>query len=133
MKKYVVYSILFVVSLTSFGQFYGMGFKNPKEALNNLDYCDRHLLYECSELVGVPIDSMIGVDDIFNTEEFLNTEYTVKVAIRSNIIFYDEYTKDSTDTILETYLGSAKLDKPRFMVFILKKEKETKVTLQMYY
>ncbi len=120
------------------GQNYGIGLKNPRDAYNVLDNNGKYLLQECSRIVGVPIDSMCGVpDSIYNTFKYIANQHNVKVVVVSDHQINDytpnpHTTSFSGNTIVEDYYGKD-LEKPMFMVFIMKDSNGLEITLQMYY
>lgn len=114
-------------------QGYGFGFKNPKKALEALNDSEKYLLLDCSEIVGVPLDSMLGVDEIYERFREESSQYNVMVVVRSNYLLHDTENNNGKDKVIENYYRYKNLDAPRFMVFVLKTNEGTKVTLQMYY
>lgn len=131
MKKILLILSLIFVNSFVFGQGYGYGFKDPKEAYTAMSDTEKYLLLECSKLIGVPIDSMTSIDSIYNTSEYYTSN--VKVVVRSNYLFINPVTGQETDTAIETVERFGGLEKPRFIVYVWKNGNNTKVTLQMYY
>ena len=137
MKKLILLVCLSFISIFSFAQSYGVGFKNPQEAYRILDTNGKLLFKQCSDIAGVSIDSMSGVpDSTYNTFKYVANDYNVKVIVVSDHqINYTPNSNTTTflgNTIVEDYYGKS-LEKPMFMVFIVKKTEGMEITLQMYY
>lgn len=129
--KYLLLIITIFLSTISFSQTkLGLAFKNPKESLKSLSYTEKSLLYECISIMGTSLDSLQGVEDIYNTPQFVNLN--VKAVVRSDYFFVDPISNQKTNCAVETNKITPKLMKPRYMVFVMRNEEGSKVTLQQY-
>lgn len=137
MKKLIATLSFILLSVNLIAQNFNIGLKNPKDAYNLLDNNGKSLMQECSRIAGVPIDSMMGVDSVYNTFKYVADEYNVKVIVVSDHQI-NNYTQNpnttyfSGNTIVEDFYGK-NLETPMFMVFIRKTKEGTEITLQMYY
>jgi hypothetical protein len=127
MKKLIISICLFFITSLVFGQSFGSGFKSPKEAYESLDSLGKVLLEDCSKGFGMSIDSMIGVNDVYDTFKHESNNYNIKVVA----VKYD--SKKGKTQVVEYRKGTKSLDAPLFMVFVFGYGDMKKVTLQMYY
>ena len=131
LKPLILFLSLILAAAISHGQTFGMADSNPRELYKKLGKTEKKLMEECAQIMGVPIDSLVGTDDVENTPEFKDAY--IKVVVRSNYPFINAVTKEETTTAVEVREGKIHLPQRRFMVFIMKNKEDVKVTLQMYY
>jgi hypothetical protein len=131
MKYLLIISFIFQ-SFISFSQTkIGFGFQNPKESINYLTETEKLLLTDCVNILGTSIDSLHGVSEIYNTPDFYNSN--IRAVVRSSYLFTDPISKNLTYTVTETQEYRSIFRKPKYMIFIVREDKGSKVTLQMYY
>lgn len=129
MKKYYL-TILFVVSVIStFGQ--NFGFKNPKDCYQFLTQSEKFLLNECLDSLNVKLESIKGVDEIYNSPILLNC--SIKAVVKSDYLFLDSRTQTYTKYSMETLSRNGILIEPKYMVFVNRNTNGSKITVQQYY
>jgi len=128
MKKLLLSFYFVCVSVSLYSQFYGMGYTTIKEAYENLDNEGRALLQDCSEIIGVPLDSMVGVEKDYDRIKKDLNYFNAKVVYRSN-----KPDENGQMTVVEEHVGTKSLGTEMFMVFVFRSGDMTEVTLQMYY
>ena len=112
MTKTLSTIFLILTSITLFSQPFGSGFKSPKEAYLSLDSLGKSLLEDCSKIMNIPIDSMPGVNEIYDTFKKDSDDYYVKIVACK----YDPINGKTGVTQYKP--GIKHLDKPVFMVFV---------------
>ena len=110
---------------------FNFGYKNPKECLVHLKDSEKKLLFECLKIIGTDLESLVGVDEIYNTSEFFNCN--IKAVVKSDYMFLDVKSQTYTNTVVETLEKKINLREPKYMVFVKRDSNGTKITLQMYY
>jgi hypothetical protein len=126
-KRFNLSILLILISMSLFSQSFGSGFKSVKEAYESLDSLGKSLLEDCSKIMDIPIDSMAGVNEVYDEFKMESNNYYIKAVACK----YDP--KNGKTQVTEYNAGIKHLEKPLFMVFVFGYGMRKKVTLQMYY
>lgn len=127
--KNILLILLFYPSII-FGQV-GFGFKNLKESLVYMNETEKKLLTDCAKTFNLEIDSLTSIEDIYDKSVIMTC--SILASVRSNYPFENTVTKEYCDRAIYFEKGKTILDKPRYMIFVMRDKNGSQVTLQKYY
>jgi len=134
MKNSLIVLVFLVFNLTSFGQNFLVTFYSQK-AYYYLYEEEKKLLLECSEIIGVPLDSMTPGSKV-SDEEFLSLKSCSILSVQ-RMNFYVPCIEDpeyKTNTIINDICGTKSMKGKTYYLFIISSNKEgTSVTIQKFY
>lgn len=134
MKKLIILGILLVHSICSYGQ-YGV-IINSKEKLNQyLDSTTIYLAYECSEILGIPLDSLRYVEDE-QYDAYMQCEYDYKLIQISRCNFDNTrklYKEELPITTYKAYPGTVKADEAKVIFLYSTSDSRVRLTMQYFY
>lgn len=132
-KKLTLIALFLVQAFAIDAQSIGFAFSDPKEILKKLNIEEQKLLYECADIIGLNLDSIVPSENELDSVKIRNDSYNVLFVSRSTESVLDRDTKEMKETIVSHYFKSPKFVTPKYQFFILRENGISQIIIQKYY